>query len=96
VSKHRIARYARFVARIRRVLQCISDFFALREHLDPEKDSNFSRKKLHDPRKILLVSARCRTRQFLPSTILMDATEILHVWRVELCRRCAQMMPQGL
>jgi hypothetical protein len=84
---------ARLVVRNRRVLQSISYFFALRERPEHKKDCKILSEKIASPRKKLLASACCRTRQFLPTTILMSATEILRVWRVELSRSCAQMMP---
>jgi hypothetical protein len=93
VSSPRIARHVRFVARNRRVLQSISYFFALRERPEHKKDCKNLSEKIAAPRKKLLASACCRTRQFLPSAILIKATEILRLWRVELSRSCAQMMP---
>ncbi|WP_456687099.1 hypothetical protein, partial [Bradyrhizobium sp. P5_C11_2] len=69
----------------------ISHFFAVRERPERRKDCKFLSEKIARAGKKLLAQARCRTRQFLPSTILMNATEILHVWRVELARICAQI-----
>jgi hypothetical protein len=34
-------------------------------------------------RKILLASTSCRTRQFLPTGILINGMEILRDWRVQ-------------
>jgi hypothetical protein len=53
VCRPRIARRAWFAVRIRRVLQCISRFFALREQPELQNDSKFlSEKNARPPEKI--------------------------------------------
>jgi hypothetical protein len=49
VCRPRIARRAWFAVRIRRVLQCISRFFALREPLELRNDSKFLSEKIAQP-----------------------------------------------
>jgi hypothetical protein len=66
--------------------ECFPTRRVARAAADACESRNSSRKKLHDLRKNLLASARCRTRQFLPGTILINAMEILPLWRVKLSR----------
>jgi hypothetical protein len=48
------------------------------------KDSKFLSEKIARPSEKIAGVARCRTRQYLPSGILINAMEILRLWHVEL------------